>query len=388
MKKLAIVSSHPIQYNAPMFKLLSERGVVQIRVFYSWGIQSQKEKFDPGFQRTIKWDIPLLQGYEYEFLENISKDPGSHHFNGIINPSLNAKIEAWGAEAVLIFGWSFKSHLAAMRYFKGRIPVYFRGDSTMLDNISLLKRWIRRLFLRWVYTNIDKALYVGEANKIYFRKHGVKDRQLVFAPHAIDNTRFARREDNVAQANRFRENLGIPLNALVFLFAGKFEDKKGVMNLLVAFGRLNCENAHLVLVGNGELEDELKKMAKGNMKVHFMNFQNQSMMPAVYQIGDVFVLPSEGPGDTWGLAVNEAMAAGKAVVVSDVCGCAVNLVNPGVNGYIFSCGNRAELQSILQQFCDDPELAVKLGIAGLELIAGYNFEGVCKAIELLMNRHD
>src|SRR5215218_1976209 len=111
MKKLAIVTTHPIQYNAPWFKLLSQRGRINVKVFYTWSQTERGPKYDPTFKKMVEWDIPLLQDYSYEFVENISKDPGSHHFNGVNNPTLNKTIETWGPDAVLVIGWSYKSHL-------------------------------------------------------------------------------------------------------------------------------------------------------------------------------------------------------------------------------------------------------------------------------------
>ena len=117
--KLAIVTTHPIQYNAPWFKLLAQHPDVDVKVFYTWEQTLQSAKHDPDFGRVIEWDIPLLDGYEYTFVKNIAASPGSSHFKGIDNPTLNDEIKAWGAESVLVFGWAFKSHLACMKYFKG-----------------------------------------------------------------------------------------------------------------------------------------------------------------------------------------------------------------------------------------------------------------------------
>ncbi|HVG42526.1 MAG TPA: hypothetical protein VM888_13005, partial [Chitinophagaceae bacterium] len=160
MKKIAIVSTHPIQYNAPWFKLLAEKESYTVKVFYTWSQTQVGPKFDPDFGKVIEWDIPLLEGYDYEFVENISKAPGSHHFNGICNPSLNQKIEKWKPDAILVIGWSFKSHLSCLRYFKGKVPILFRGDSTLLNEKPGLKKIARRLFLRYVYSFVDFALYV------------------------------------------------------------------------------------------------------------------------------------------------------------------------------------------------------------------------------------
>ena len=115
IKRLAIITTHPIQYNAPLFKLIQERGNIQVKVFYTWGEAVLKNKFDPGFGQHISWDIPLLDGYDYSFEKNISTNPGSHHFKGIDNPDLIGNITAWNADAVLVYGWCFKSHLKAIR---------------------------------------------------------------------------------------------------------------------------------------------------------------------------------------------------------------------------------------------------------------------------------
>lgn len=122
-KKLAIISTHPIQYYAPVFQLLAKR--MNIKVFYTAGNSSLK-KYDIGFKQKIEWDIPLLEGYEYEFLENSAKNKGSHHFNGIINPNAISKLKNFHPDAILIYGWAYKSHLKIIRYFKNKIPVYFR----------------------------------------------------------------------------------------------------------------------------------------------------------------------------------------------------------------------------------------------------------------------
>ena len=195
MKRLAIITSHPIQYNAPLFTLLAKRGNIGVKVFYTWGEAVLQKKYDPGFNKDIKWDIPLLEGYEYHFVKNIAANPGSHHFKGIDNPGLLQDIKEWDADAVLVYGWAFKSHLKAIRYFYKKIPVLFRGDSTLLGQKKNLKKLLRSVFLKWVYSHVDKALYVGTNNKNYFLQHGLQERQLVFVPHAVDNDRFSGNEE-------------------------------------------------------------------------------------------------------------------------------------------------------------------------------------------------
>ena len=388
MKKLAIITTHPIQYHAPLYELLTSRGHLSLKVFYTWGESVLKDKYDPGFGKVVEWDIPLLKGYDFTFLENISTDKGSHHFNGIINPDIIRTIQAYQPDAVLVYGWSFSSHLKLMRAFKGRVPVLFRGDSTLLDEAGGFSRLKRRLFLRWVYRYIDYALYVGKNNADYFLKAGLKERQLVFGPHAIDNDRFACVDDMcLQQASSFRKQLGIPEDHAVFLFAGKFEAKKAPDLLLTAFMEAAMgDSVHLVMTGNGQMQDELKAMSSGNPSVHFLDFQNQAMMPALYRMANIFVLPSRGPGETWGLAVNEAMACGLPVVVSDKCGCAPDLVKEGLNGYIFRSMDRDALKARLREMIAKRKEWAKMGTKSREIIQEYSLERLAESIENLVDR--
>lgn len=380
MNRLAIVTTHPIQYNAPLFKLLAAQPGLDVKVFYTLGEAYAGVK-DKGFGKTIVWDVPLLEGYAYEFLENAATEPGTSHFKGVVNPGITASIEAFQPTAILVFGWSFSGHLKALKYFKHKIPVYFRGDSTLLDEQKSFNVILRRLALMYIYKHIDKAFYVATNNRQYFLKHGIKEQNLVFAPHAIDNARFAEDARYVKESKSIRAGLGIPEQDLVFLFAGKFENKKSPLLLIRAFKRLTKENTHLIFVGNGVLENKLNAEAEGYANIHFLPFQNQASMPAVYRAGDVLVLPSGGPGETWGLCVNEAMACGLPVIVSDKVGCAVDLVQVGANGYIFEAGNAESLLEKLSLCAAKPkEELQRMGSSSRDIIQDWSYEKVCEAV--------
>ncbi|GAB3903552.1 glycosyltransferase family 4 protein [Mucilaginibacter boryungensis] len=377
MKRLAIVTTHPIQYYAPVFKLLNHRGIISIKIFYTWG-DSAINKHDPGFNRQIEWDIPLLDGYDYEWVKNTSAQPGSHHFNGIVNPELIQQINLYKADAVLVFGWAYHSHLKVLRYFKNKVPVYFRGDSTLLDQQTGIRSVLKSLFLKWVYRHIDHAFYVGTNNRAYFKKYGLGDEQLSFAPHAVDNDRFAINHDTEAAA--LRKSLNIPADAVLILFAGKLEDKKAPELLLNAFIRLNTPDTHLLFAGNGPLEIVLKQKAGSNPNIHFTDFKNQSQMPVLYQACDIFCLPSKGPDETWGLAVNEAMACSKAVIISDKCGCAIDLVTEN-NGIIFKSENIDEITLGLKKMITNGNLLTEMGKTSGLKIKDWDFEHIAAAIE-------
>lgn len=385
--KLAVITTHPIQYYAPLFRRLAEGGVLDVRVFYGWEGPSTGD-YDPGFDADVTWDIPLLEGYSYTFVENEAADPGTHHFRGLITPGLVPAVEDWGPDAVLLFGWNYWSHLRALRHFSGRVPMFFRGDSTLLDEQPGPRQWTRRLFLRWVYSHVDVALYVGENNRAYFEAHGLSDDQLAWVPHAIDNGRFADPEGTPERdAQAWRQELGVPEEAAVIVFAAKLSEKKAPDLLLQAFSQLEVPSVHLIVAGSGPLGDELRAAYGGRDRVHFVGFQNQSRMPVVYRLGDVFVLPSRGPGETWGLALNEAMACGRAVVASDKVGGAPDLIESGENGFIVPAGDAEPLANALRRLVTNDDERRRMGEVSRRRIQEWSMARAAERHEDVVQEH-
>lgn len=339
-----------------------------------------QEVLDPGFGRHVRWDIPLLEGYSYEFVPNRSKDPGPHHYKGLDNPELVRRVLCGNPDAVLVFGWASKSHLRALRKLHGQLPVFFRGDSTLLGERRGLRRWARRVFLRWVYRHIDVALYVGQHNRSYYKAHGLRDDQLVWVPHSVENERFSNPGGNyVSHAQALRRKRGIPDEDMIILFVGKLEAQKAPEVLLEAFLGLQAQNAHLVFAGSGPMEGDLRRRAQEHPRVHFLGFQNQSVMPVVYHAANVFVLASRG--ETWGLAVNEAMACACPVVVSDRMGCTPDLVQEGHNGYVVPPGDAEALQAVLGRFASHPSACHPMGVASRQIIDEWSIERAAMEIE-------
>lgn len=386
MIKLAIVTTHPIQYNAPWFRMLSEKEGVDVKVFYTWEQSESGAKYDPDFKTVIEWDIPLLNGYEYTFVKNISEDPGSHHFKGIITPTLNNDIEEWGADAVLVFGWAFKGHLACLKYFKGKIPVLFRGDSTLLDEKRGLKQMVRRLFLTYIYRNIDYAFYVGTNNKDYFLAHGLKESQLIFVPHAIDNERFKKESVEKDSIRFWQKKLNIHENDLVVLFAGKLEEKKNPKLVIDLAKELPDSRLKFIIVGNGPLLGELEKYSNDS-RIQFVGFQNQSVMPIMYQLSDIYILPSNGPGETWGLAINEAIAANKYVITTNKVGCAIDLIEEGQNGAVIKPNDLSYTKEYVQTLLNDRNATSnRRDDINQKILSTYSFSNIVSNITDFLNK--
>lgn len=334
--RLALIVSHPIQYYVPLYRWLVAREDVEVRVFYTWHA-GKEAVLDRGFGQSFAWDIPLTEGYPAEVVANVAREPGTHHFWGLRNPELLPRVRAWQPDAVHLTGYAYASHLTALRGLaQVGVPVLFRGDSHLLDGRRGWKWALTRLALRRIYGWPAAFLYVGQANRAYYEGLGVPPEKLFHCPHSIEIGRFAEPQAEwEAEARRWRRELGFAEDVRVLLFAGKFEPKKRPVELMGAFLHEAPAHWRLLMLGDGPLGAAVRALAAQHPdRVRVLPFQNQSRMPVVYRLGDLFVLPS-AYAETWGLAVNEALACGRPVLVSDRVGCAADMVEPGRNGGIF-----------------------------------------------------
>ena len=364
--RLAIVVSHPIQYYVPLYRRMACRDDLEIKVFFTWHA-GQAAVPDHGFRQLVTWDIPLTQGYAYELVQNSAADPGTHHFLGLRNPSLVEQVVKWRPDAVHITGWAWLSHLLALRAFRLQgVPTLFRGDSHLLDSSRRgLPWWFKRAALERVFSWPTSFLYVGAANRAYYEAFGVEPNRLHHCPHSIDVARFSEPADALGkEAADWRRELGIKDQQLVLLFAGKFERKKRPLELMRAVQALADSSAMLIMVGAGELQDKVKALADtdpGRFRV--LSFQNQSRMPVVYRLGDIFVLPS-AYGETWGIAVNEAMACGRPAIVSDRVGCATDVIDASC-GRVFPSTDFSAMIAAVNAVTASRDLLVQMGRAAL-----------------------
>lgn len=342
--RLAIIVSHPIQYYVPLYRRLSQRSDLELKVFYTWH-GGERAILDEGFKKEVAWDIPLRDGYQFEIVPNVARKPGTHHFGGLRNPALTKRVLMWQPDVVHLTGYAYASHLRAMEVFHRQgLPILFRGDSHLLDGGEGWKWLLKRALLTTIYRWPTVFLYVGQANREYYSRFGVPDPKLHYCPHSIEVSRFA--EPNTkweAEAREWRSGLGLSERQRVCLFVGKFEDIKQPIALMRAFLEMNDSDLVLVMVGDGELGPQVDMLAR-NFPDRFrvLPFQNQSRMPVVYRLGNVVVLPSTS--ETWGLTVNEAFACGRPVLVSDRVGCAVDLVKSGQTGEVFRTGDWSDFK--------------------------------------------
>jgi glycosyltransferase involved in cell wall biosynthesis len=350
--KLAYYLSHPIQYFSPLLRSLAEK--TDLNVYY-FSDSSIKGTMDKGFGQKIKWDVPLLQGYKSRFIRNFSFGRSmNNRFLDAINPGVISMVCRDKAGVIIVNGWSYFSTVLVI--VAGKIAgkqIWLRSENPLNQEsrksrkIIFLKKLLLEKLLFRIF--VDRFLYIGTESKKFFQFYGVPENKLLYTPYAVDNAffqeEFLKYKDDLPA---LKAELHIPIEKKVLLFTGKFIAKKRPMDLLKVFIEINRPDWQLIMVGEGELRAEMEAFIRENNagNVLLTGFVNQTVIPRYYSVADIFVMCS-GVGETWGLAVNEAMNFAKPIVVSATCGCSVDLVREGINGFIFGEGDLPAFKAAL-----------------------------------------
>jgi glycosyltransferase involved in cell wall biosynthesis len=359
---LAILSTHPIQYQVPLWQALAKDGRVPFEVWYL-SDHATRESFDSEFKQSFAWDLDMLSGYPSRFLKTNDNADVARFGKLRLREPLSELMRTKKVKALWIQGWQVAAYWQAARQAHAAgIPVWLRGESNDLAPVALWKKPIKQIALRYLFSKVSHFLYIGRANRRFYKNFGVSDERLHPAYYCVDNERFKKQADEIRpEKAEIRRALGIPQDSFCILFAGKFIPKKRPMDLINATADLEKRTAkriHLLFAGSGELGEQLRSNCKvvfdaeanpfqmnpvavstnGCPAASFTGFLNQTEISKAYIAADCLLLPSDYR-ETWGLVVNEAMASGLPCVVSDSCGCAEDLVRPIDPDLCFPVGN-------------------------------------------------
>jgi len=382
--RLAYIVSHPIQYQAPLLRRIAAEPGIDLTVFFCSDF-STREYRDEGFGTSVKWDVPLTEGYRYvvlpRILETTSPAPTRPISFGFFRHFLRG-VDGHRFDAVWVHGYATINALHAIlaANLLG-IPVLLRAEGWLRDrerstSTLLLKKWFFALLRR----GIDAALPIGTLNRQYWQHYFGPQFPLFDMPYAVDNERFQRLSRLAADGRELlRAELHLDPERPVILFASKLQTRKHCDHLLQAYLDLRTEDGrdpypYLVIVGDGEQRPALERMVQesGCTSVRFAGFQNQSQLPRYFDLSAVFVLPSKH--EPWGLIVNEAMNAARAIIVTDDVGSAPDLVQDGVNGRVYSFGDISALTAALLEIVGPHGSAEEMGAASLQRIHEWSYE--------------
>lgn len=378
--KLAYLVSHPIQYQAPLMRYLTEHTDLDLEVFFMSDF-SLRAYEDKEFKTKVEWDVPLVEGYKHRFLKGFGPD------NDVdvlwpVSESLGKILKREGFDALWSHGYHHQNSIRAI------ISAHRAGIVTMTRSDIFegsvqgtgLKRRVKDVLVQKLFEHIDLFLAVGTRNRKYYLKQGVPASKIFTLIYAVDNDWFrAKCEAAQAESKKLRSDLKISSDQSVILYASKLIRRKNVMDLVHAYELMIKDwkagpEPALVIVGDGELREELEAWMKGSElgTVRFVGFKNQSELPSYFVMSDIFVLPANA--EPWGLIVNEVMNASLPVVVTDEVGCADDLVLEGKTGAIVGTRNIEQLASTLQSLLSNKASLGQMGESSLEHIRNCGFE--------------
>lgn len=356
MFRLAIVISHPIQYHAPLYNYLAKDARFQIKVFYM--SDRGARSFYDNFSKTIvKYDNPILEGYEYVFLNSGRPTSWWRKKTEFQNIGLSKKLLSFSPQAVYFHGYdnpSFWPAILACR--KTGIKVFLRGESEDMLPRPLWRAWLREVFLKVVLPNIDGFLYIGKRNKEFFVKRNVAESRFFYVPYSVDNIYFRAgcsqgELDNIRR--RIIDKYRLEEEFRLFIYTHKLRPTMRPLDTVRAFCDsivTNNSRAVLIMCGDGELRPQAERLAKtkGKGRVMLAGYLGQNDLREHMLASDVMINSAEEP---WGCSVNEGLASGLVIICSDLVVGWPDMVVPGVNGYVYRCGDVHELSQLIHRLC-------------------------------------
>jgi len=390
--KLAYFISHPIQYQVPLYKQITENSDIDLKVFFQSDI-SLREFDDVGFGRKIKWDIDLLDGYNYQFLNVLKKDNNKLGLFSPIVTGIYSALKSQKWDAVWFHGYNNHSILWAMLLCKMmKIPFFMRMESNLVN--APKGRFVKDLFINWILKNAAGLLYVSSDNKNYYLEYSADKNKLFSVPYTVDNAFFQNKilevKDEILNT---KKKIGLVEDYPIILYASKLTTRKRSTDLLNSFIKLSKDgktppNAYLVFIGDGEERENLQKVISNldwNSHIKMLGFKNQTELPLFFAMCDIFVLPSQN--EPFGLIVNEVMNAAKPIIVTNEVGCAKDIIQDCENGYIIEPKDIEDLSSKLKILIDNKELREKMGKKSLEIINNWSYnediDGIREALKNL-----
>ena len=389
--RLLAVASHPVQYMAPIFRRMAKHPRLDLHVAYC-SLRGAEAGHDPEFGTEVKWDVPLLDGYEWTQVPN--EGSGGEGFFGLNNPGLEKTIQEGNFDAVASFtGYVRKSFWIARRAAKkAKAAFLFGTDATTLEprDGRIWKKWFKRVTWPVIFRMADQVIVPSSGTKDLMRSLGIPEERITLTPYSVDNDWWMAQAASVDRGEA-RRKIGLRDNERAILFCAKLQPWKRPMDLLRGYALAQLKNSRLLFAGEGPQKEELSTEAVRlgiADQVSFLGFINQSKLPALYKVVDVMVLPSTY--EPFAVVVNEAMCCGCPVMVSNSVGAGKDLVVPVAPDFVFPAGDVEALAEKLAGALRSPQRLQQLKAAVVAHIKTWsperNVDAMVEAIEAGVRR--
>jgi len=381
--------SHPIQYHAPLFRRLAESSVLDFVALF--GIEATEGgRYDTQFGRQVDFGLDLLRGYRWRRVAQASRNPRIDAFWSLRTPSLNTIWEVESPDVLVLHGWrTAMMWQAALGAVFRRTPYLVRAETPILQHATTSRRLhdaARAVCIRPLVRRAAGVLSLGTANDRFYRSLGIAPHLIFRVPYSVDNGAVKHHATlGRQQRSVLRARFAIPEGAFLAITAAKLIPRKRPLDLLHALAQLP-EKTHLLWIGSGELQDPVREEAQRlglTHRVHLPGFCSSPMTWTLLGIADIFLLPSGT--EPWGLAINEAVAAGLPTIVSDACGAAEDLVRPDRTGHVVRTGDIGAWVGAINTWLGRAEEGTLRSVATLSDLAAladrHSLEATARGIE-------
>ncbi|MBA3960647.1 MAG: glycosyltransferase [Chthoniobacterales bacterium] len=296
-------------------------------------------------------------------------------------------------DAVGVPGWSERGALVAIEWCNAhKVPVILMSESGLADERR--SGW-REAIKRRVVKLCSAALVGGQSHARYLIRLGVPTERIFTGYDTVDNDYFATKSDE-SRSREVENRVRHDLPESYFLANARFIAKKNLSRLIEAYARYRSladqsDTWDLVILGDGPLKPELSRLiADFSLEAHVLlpGFKQYRELPVYYGLAKVFIHASTT--EQWGLVVNEAMASGLPVLVSERCGCAEDLVREGHNGFAFDPSNTDQMAQLMKRVAAPDSPLAMFGVESRRVISRFAMnsfgEGLRQAADMAIGQ--
>ena len=374
MKRRVVILTEIIApYRIPVFNALAARAEVDLHLIFL-------AETDPGLRQ---WQVYRDEiRFSYEVLNSYRLRVGP--FNVLPTRGVSAALRACNPEVIVCGGYNYLALWRAQQWALRRGVRFLLWSESNAFDARRNFAWVEAAKRRFIQS-CDGYVVPGTSAAEYLKSFGVAPERIFVAPNAVDVELFSKGAEQARRDPGLHQRLGLPQRYL--LYVGRFVRAKGVLDLLAAYATLPesiRREVGLVLAGDGEEREGLvrssRKISPG--KVLFPGFLQRDELSAFYGMAEALVFPTHS--DPWGLVVNEAMACGLPVIVTDVAGCVAGMVRDGENGYVVGAAASESLSQAMGQLLSAPVLQQQMGHRSREISSGFTpqawAEGLVRAV--------
>lgn len=337
--RLLYVDDIPTPYRLGVLRLVAKRWPGAFKILFMAGDE-------PGRQ----WDLDL-SGLDFEVLSGWQfRPPGQvNPFSFKWNPNILQMIRTFHPDVVALSGYIQPTVVGtALWCLKHGVPYGIACETSSRSTACTGWRWkARRFALSWIVKQMAFGLPVGREAAEYLGRFGPSRAPMWIFPNTPDTSAIIAESHRVRSKEveaELRIRFGIEADALIILYAGRLIPAKRPMDVLDAYEGLGADygKTTLVVVGDGPLMPALTARLNRKDVVFTGWLRDPTEMAGLMAIARMLVLPSEH--EPWGAVVNEALAAGTPVIASDRVTAAVEMVQNGVSGFVYSVGDVVALR--------------------------------------------